>query len=315
MLKTTLDLNIKGSLLLEFIDEDTGKIKYEHVFNNVTDNLRSAVASALAQQTAGSPSHIALGTGAISENALSNESSYAYLNGTGSATQQLATLWTVPATYDSYYIAKILLPMVRTTTDASNFTVELQTNSAGVPSGTPVTNGVSSAVAFNSLQLTTPYTYVDFSFPTPPTILYGTTYHIVLKTDAVTLADAIHRWATDWTSPTGPFDTLKYYNGSAWGAWSGNPKPIGRVIPTANPNFTSIVGQLGTRAAITSRSKSSNNIVRLLGSFNAGVATDFIGMAALYDASTSGNLLALANIGYNKLANVRLNVYWLLELN
>jgi len=59
-------------------------------------------------------------------------------------------------------------------------TVEIQTDSGGVPSNTAITNGVSEGVAESSVGAG--FGYVTFNFPTAPAISANTQYHIVLKT-------------------------------------------------------------------------------------------------------------------------------------
>lgn len=87
----------------------------------------------------------------------------------------------------------------RTGTLAGNLALEIQTNSAGLPSNTVITNGTSTTVLASSV--TTGYTLIRFTFATPPSITASTQYHMVLTTTDVASNTAYIEWGIDISSP------------------------------------------------------------------------------------------------------------------
>lgn len=95
-----------------------------------------------------------------------------------------------------------------------NLTIEVQTNSAGSPSGTPITNGTSNTVAMSGL--TTSYAETTFTFASAFSLSAGTTYWVVLKrSDAVNSSNYVKVLSitNDYASFVG-----KKYDGSSWTA-------------------------------------------------------------------------------------------------
>jgi hypothetical protein len=111
-------------------------------------------------------------------------------------------------------------------------TVEIQTDSAGDPSGTPVTNGTKSMYLSDIGES---QNWISFVFDTPPSLTGSTQYHIVLKIDGLdNLVDRRYlHWSytntnpyangmrktsddggTTWTDQTSDDMTFKTYNGS-----------------------------------------------------------------------------------------------------
>lgn len=78
-------------------------------------------------------------------------------------------------------ITKINLWLKKTGIPAGTdtITLEIMTDSSGIPSGTVVANGTSNAVTISS-TLTTSYAWVQFTFAVNPTLVAGTQYHLVL---------------------------------------------------------------------------------------------------------------------------------------
>jgi len=77
--------------------------------------------------------------------------------------------------------------LLRRTGSASRYVrVEIQTNSSGVPSGTPVTSGTSDCIDYASVSTASSFGYHDFTFATPPSLTASTQYHLVFRsfTDA-----------------------------------------------------------------------------------------------------------------------------------
>lgn len=97
---------------------------------------------------------------------------------------------------------------------SDNFTCEIQTDNAGVPSNTAVTNGVSTAYAATALTSAV----VDFKieWPTPPSLTSGTKYWMVFKrSGSVTDSNAVllRRTSADSYASQGFFTRLS-------GTWS-----------------------------------------------------------------------------------------------
>lgn len=102
----------------------------------------------------------------------------------------------------------------KTGAPADNFTYEVQTDSSGAPSGTPVTNGTSNNLAGGSVTTNNKYTTLatssDFS------LTAGTTYWVVFKRSGA--VDAANYYTIQgFNSAYGNF-TGATYNGSAWSA-------------------------------------------------------------------------------------------------
>jgi len=98
-----------------------------------------------------------------------------------------------------------------------NLTVEIQTNSGGLPSGTVVTNGASNAVAGSSVGAS--YGWVAFDFSMPPQLTAGTQYHLVLKRSGSVDAANYYVWGADQSSP-GYSDGAGSVYGGSWLATS-----------------------------------------------------------------------------------------------
>lgn len=109
---------------------------------------------------------------------------------------------------------KLYLRKVGSPTD--NLTVEIQADSSGDPSGTPVTNGTSDIVLASTLS--SDFGFIEFAFSTSPSLSASTQYHIVLKTDGSQSDTDFVIWGTDASSPSYAGGQLKSYNGSTWDA-------------------------------------------------------------------------------------------------
>ncbi|RJR27996.1 hypothetical protein C4561_00630 [candidate division WWE3 bacterium] len=118
--------------------------------------------------------------------------------------------------------SSIILPMFKSGSSYTTVSmrVEIQSDSGGSPSGTPITNGQSEAVLVSSF---TSYTDVTFSFASSPSLTSGTQYYIVLiaYTDvdgtieqAVLDSDSTVKWLYDYTSATYPNGTYTRMNES-----------------------------------------------------------------------------------------------------
>mgnify|MGYP001578078452 CR=1 FL=1 len=114
-------------------------------------------------------------------------------------------------------VTKVRLWLKKTGTPAGTDTVTLviQTDSSGVPSGTPVTNGTATAVDCSD-TLTTSYAWVTFTFATNPTLTAGTQYHLVLQ-GAFTISDVNYvSWGADNYDIIYANGSMSVYDGTTW---------------------------------------------------------------------------------------------------
>jgi hypothetical protein len=82
-----------------------------------------------------------------------------------------------------------------------NLTVEIQTDTGGLPSGTAVPNGTSNAVAASALA-SGAFKLVTFIFAVPPQLTGNTQYHLVLKRSGSLSASHYYIWGADQSSPS-----------------------------------------------------------------------------------------------------------------
>ena len=99
-----------------------------------------------------------------------------------------------------------------------NLTVKIQTDSAGSPSGTTVTNGTSSTVAASTLS--TSYGMIAFDFSTNPTLSGSTTYWLVLETADSDSGTNYVVWGADGSTPGYADGAMKSFDTSSWNAES-----------------------------------------------------------------------------------------------
>lgn len=98
--------------------------------------------------------------------------------------------------------------------DAEAITVTLETDTAGAPSGTPVTNGTSTAL--DPYLLNTTSEWVNFSFASNVTLTAATVYWVVLQgTYTVSTVDNI-KWDVDTTAGAYAGGDGATYNGTSW---------------------------------------------------------------------------------------------------
>jgi hypothetical protein len=95
-----------------------------------------------------------------------------------------------------------------------NLTVKIQTDNAGSPSGTTITNGTSNTVAASSLA--TSYGWITFTFSTPPSLSAGTQYHIVLETADSQSNTNYVVWGADGSSPSYSSGDMKRERSAVW---------------------------------------------------------------------------------------------------
>ena len=113
---------------------------------------------------------------------------------------------------------RLWLKKVGTPAGTDTITLEIQSDSAGVPSGAEVTNGVATAVDISDTAtlVTTGYSWVTFTFATAPSLTVGTQYHLVL-TGAFTVSDVNYiLWGADNYDVIYQNGSMSVYDGSTW---------------------------------------------------------------------------------------------------
>jgi len=124
-------------------------------------------------------------------------------------------------------ISQVRLWLKKSGAPTDNVTLEIQTDSGGLPSGTVVTNGVSNAVAGSSVGGS--YGWLTFAFSVPPQLTAGTQYHLALKRSGSVDGVNYYVWGADQSVPS-------YRNGAAsvyetsWQVTSTNTDHAFRVI-------------------------------------------------------------------------------------
>lgn len=112
-------------------------------------------------------------------------------------------------------ISKIRLQLGKSGNPADNVLIEIQTDTAGSPSGTVVTNGTSGTQAGSGLSATV-VTEVNLTFATPPALVAGTTYWVVIKrSGSLDNSNYYNSAGLDYTIPYASF-AGKSYKSSAW---------------------------------------------------------------------------------------------------
>ena len=114
-------------------------------------------------------------------------------------------------------VTKVKLWLKKTGTPAGTDTITLviQTDSPGVPSGTPVTNGTSTAVDISD-TLTASYAWVTFTFATNPSLTAGTQYHLVLQGAATIDGTNYVQWGADNYDVIYQDGSMSVYDGTTW---------------------------------------------------------------------------------------------------
>lgn len=98
-----------------------------------------------------------------------------------------------------------------TTTDLQ---VRIETDNAGAPSGTAVTNGTATLSAFTA----TSYAWKSVTFTTPPELSGNTTYWIVVKHITEGSGDSQYFWLGNPCTPTYAYGSLATYISGVWAA-------------------------------------------------------------------------------------------------
>ncbi|KKN09679.1 hypothetical protein LCGC14_1044100, partial [marine sediment metagenome] len=110
---------------------------------------------------------------------------------------------------------RLWLKKVETPAATDTVTLEIQSDSSGVPSGTEVTNGVATAIDISDV-ITSSYAWVTFTFSTNPTLVAGTQYHLMLEgAFTISTTNYIH-WGVDNYDVIYPDGTMSVYDGTTW---------------------------------------------------------------------------------------------------
>ena len=113
-------------------------------------------------------------------------------------------------------VDRVLLYLGKQGAPSDSLTLEIQTDSGGLPSGTVVWDGTSAPVSGAGLGAS--YGWVAFAFPRSPVLSAGTQYHLVLKRSGGTNGSNYYQWGGDISSPSYPNGAASVYNGSSWTA-------------------------------------------------------------------------------------------------
>lgn len=97
-----------------------------------------------------------------------------------------------------------------------NINIQIQTDSAGVPSGSGITSGTSNNIDVTTL--TSSYQWITFTFLVNPTLVAGTQYHIVLQGSFSISAVNYVLWGVDNYDLIYPNGNISVYGGASWTA-------------------------------------------------------------------------------------------------
>lgn len=157
-------------------------------------------------------------------------------------------------------IAAVSIPLIIDSASyvGETLTLSIQTDNAGSPSGTPVTNGTAQVIDMETLSDS--WEWLTFTFATQPTLSNNTTYWLVLGSSGLTGAqkvwwayDSANRYNTQWDAdhPAATFDPIgKRFYSAAWnqlnptGSFLFNVWTVdlwGHEAPSAKPNIEATI--------------------------------------------------------------------------
>jgi hypothetical protein len=113
-------------------------------------------------------------------------------------------------------LTKVMLNLAKNAGTTTDLTVRIETDNAGVPSGTLVTNGSATLTAFTS----TSFLWYSVAFSTAPVLDAGTTYWLVVQHATEGTGNSQYYWGSDASSPAGDGNAATYSAG-AWAATAG----------------------------------------------------------------------------------------------
>lgn len=115
-------------------------------------------------------------------------------------------------------IKTVDLQLKKVGSPTGDLSLEIQTDSGGEPSGTPVTNGTATVV--DESTLSTSYGDITFTFATAPVLSDATTYWLVLSTDRSASETNYVAWGADGSSPSYADGEMMSEVSSTWSAES-----------------------------------------------------------------------------------------------
>lgn len=119
---------------------------------------------------------------------------------------------------------------------ADNLTIEIQSDSAGSPSNTPITNGTSNNVAGSGLS-TTDSTYQTFTFASAFSLTADTPYWVVFKRTGA--ADSTNYYLVTGTQSSSDYASFvgKLYTASG-AAWTASGMPCFEILPATGGSMS-----------------------------------------------------------------------------
>jgi hypothetical protein len=232
---------------------------------------------------------------------LTNISSANNSNGFGmaSGSPEIRALRIIPRANVS--IASIRLQLAKVGTPSDNAFIEIQTDTAGSPSGTPVTNGTSGTQSGVGLS-STAATEVNLTFTIPPSLITNTTYWVVFKRSSTLdstnyyvtgiLNDGLEygsfagktfvsgAWSTSSTNGNIPFAQLYTSSGKSQSLWLTDSDST-QFMPRQFYGFCTTTGSAGATATIV----------------KSGVLDGFSGLSIGSDYTTSSTPGNVTNSG------------------
>lgn len=201
---------------------------------------------------------------------------------------------------ESVTSSTVLATIFKVNAPTDNILIEIQTDNAGSPSGTAVTNGTSNGVAGTGLSATDT-TYQTFTFASAFTLSADTAYWVVFKRSS-TLSNtdyygiASYDPSSDYASFVG-----KYYDGAAW---SSSQLPAFEIVPASgngsmslwqsDANASAQIMQQFRGFCTTTGSAGDNGTI-----ITDGVVTGFSSLVPLnqYKVSTTKGTIGLSDSG------------------
>ncbi len=151
----------------------------------------------------------------------------------GETTQQQRAVRIIPRR--NVTIASVIIQLAKAGTPTDNVSIEIQTDSSGVPSGTPVTNGTSSTVSGSSLS-SSEYQEHTLTFSTPPSLVANTTYWAVFKRSSS--LSGSNYYLTPTAQPSKAFGSfVGARNNGSWSA-SSQQIPTIRLVPATGSSLS-----------------------------------------------------------------------------
>lgn len=149
------------------------------------------------------------------------------------STQEQLAIRVIPRTTVS--VSKVFQFLAKSGGPSDGVQVEIQSDSAGSPSNTPITNGTSSTVLASSIPGSQELSYQTFTFSTPPTLTAGTAYWFVYKRTGALSSTSEYYLASTYPSGSGltyASFTSKKNRGGTWSAMTITSLPYLEVETT-----------------------------------------------------------------------------------